>query len=104
MKNEKETMQHFNLLGFVCRDVVTGFEGVADSLSFDLYGCIQISLIPRLRKASKPGEYPDGRWFDVGRLKKVSKKPVMVVPDFLQRDEKGPATKPAATTLPARRQ
>ncbi|KKK85338.1 hypothetical protein LCGC14_2774320 [marine sediment metagenome] len=102
MKNEKRTMQHFDLLGFVCRDLVTGFEGIADSLSFDLYGCIQIALKPRLSKDAKPGEYPDGRWFDVGRLKKVGKKPVMTVPDFFQWDEKGPATKPAANTLPAR--
>lgn len=101
MKNYEKIKQHFDWLGFVCQDVVTGFEGVADSLSFDLYGCIQIALKPKLNKDAKPGEMPDGRWFDVGRLKKVGKKPVMTVPNFLQWDEKGPATKPAATTLPA---
>ena len=102
MKNEKKIVQHFDLLGFVCRDAVTGFEGVSDSICFDLYGCIQAALMPRLTKDTKPDEYPKGRWFDVGRLKKVGKKPVMAVPDFFQADEKGPATKPATTTLPAR--
>ncbi len=102
MKETKKIMMHFALLGFVCRDVVTGFEGVADSLSYDLYGCIQIALKPRLNKDAKPGEYPEGRWFDINRLKKVSKKSVMMVPDFFQWDEKGPATKPAANTLPVR--
>ena len=90
MKNAEKAMQHFDLLGFVCRDAVTGFEGVADSISFDLYGCIQAALMPRLGKDTKPDEYPKGRWFDVGRLKKVGKKPVMTAPDFFRKKTVSP--------------
>jgi len=94
-------MKYFDLLGFVCRDVVTGFEGVADSLSFDLYGCIQIGLRPKLKKDSKIDEYPEGRWFDAKRLKKVGTKPVMEAPDF-DLPEIGAADKPIASSLPPR--
>lgn len=93
--------QHFKLLGFKVRDVVSGFEGIAESISFDLYGCIQIALRPELDKKAKPGEFPEGRWFDAKRLKPISKTPVMPVPDFNQ-PEIGAADKPAHSSLPAR--
>ncbi len=94
-------MNYFDLLGHKCLDVVTGYEGVAESLSFDLYGCIQVALRPVVGKGAKPGDYPDGRWFDVERLKVISEKPVMNVPSF---DEamKGPADKPGRSQPPRR--
>lgn len=92
-------MKYFDLLGYVCEDIVTGAKGVAESLSFDLYGCIQIAIRPQLPKDAKVDDYPDGRWFDAKRLKKISKKPVMEVPDF-DLPECGPAEKPPATSLP----
>ncbi len=87
-------MKYFDLLGHKCRDSVTGFEGVAESISFDLYGCIQVVLLPQIGKEDKSGEYPKGRWFDAKRLKQVTKKPVMLVPDFSE-PELGAADKPA---------
>lgn len=74
--------EHFKLLGFKARDVVTGFEGVVESISFDLYGCVQAVLRPSLDKA-KPAEVPDGRWFDLKRLVAVGKQAVMPIPDFV---------------------
>jgi hypothetical protein len=93
--------QHFKLLGYKVRDVVSGFEGVAESISFDLYGCIQIAVHPEMDKKTKPGEFPSGRWFDAKRLTVISKAPVMAVPNFNQ-PEIGAADKPARSSLPAR--
>lgn len=93
---------YFDLLGYKVRDCVSGFEGIAESISFDLYGCIQIALRPTLAKSAKPGEFPEGRWFDAKRLTKVSKAPVMAVPDFTK-PEIGPADKPShSSSLPSR--
>ncbi len=90
---------HFKLLGFKARDVVTGFEGVVESISFDLYGCIQAVLRPTLDKA-KPKEVPDGRWFDLKRIAAISKQPVMPLPDFV--NVIGGTDKPAASSPPSR--
>lgn len=87
---------HIGLLGKKVADKVTGQKGVVTSVSFDLYGCIQVVV--------NPGMGPDGRlqesaWFDVSRLKVLSEKPVMEVPNFEDgpqaEGKKGPAEKPA---------
>jgi hypothetical protein len=72
--------EHLALLGFKVRDVVTGYEGVCESISFDLYGCIQGVVRPPVAK-DKP-DMPDGRWVDVKRLIKISDAPVMAAPPF----------------------
>jgi len=71
--------RHFNLLGLEAKDKVTGFQGVVETLSFDLYGCIQVVLKP---KADKEGKNMDGRWHDISRLEILSETPVMKRPDF----------------------
>lgn len=94
---------HFALLGFTVRDVVSGYEGVAESISFDLYGCVQIAIRPPAPKPEngKMAEYPDGRWFDAKRLKGVSLLPVMEVPTF-ETEPGGPADKPPMRSSPLR--
>lgn len=92
-----EAIKHLNLLGFKAKDKVTGFHGVVTSMSYDLYGCIQASLTPPVDKTDKEVKF--GHWFDVSRLKILSKKPVIDVPDFttdkqLAQGKKGPAEKP----------
>lgn len=88
--------QHLELLGMTVEDRVTGFKGIVASVSFDLYGCIQAIVNPGMEKSGKLGEQV---WFDVNRLKVISKGPVMNRPDFdfgPQADGKqGPAEKPA---------
>lgn len=69
--------KHFNMLGCIYTDVITGTTGVVDSLCFDLYGCVQASLREKTRK---DGTIPDARWYDVSRLKLASKKRVMEIP------------------------
>jgi hypothetical protein len=82
----------FMLLGHRVRDVVTDVEGVVESVCFDLYGCIQASV--RTSHNDKEG-VPMGFWYDIKRLIKVSKEPVLVQPDF-SLPEIGAANKPSA--------
>lgn len=83
---------YFKILGFKVRDRVTGFAGVASTVSFDLYGCVQVVVTPE----AKDGKRADSEWFDHKRLEKTSTEPVMPVPNFGQAvgDESGPAEKP----------
>jgi hypothetical protein len=71
----KEGMQ---LLGLKVQDVVTGCCGVVTSVSFDLYGCVQVLVHPGLVE----GKIVDQHWFDVKRLTIIKNTPVMAVPNF----------------------
>jgi hypothetical protein len=93
--------RHLALLGLKVRDVVSGFEGVAESVCFDLYGCVQAVVRPEIGKDAKINEFPDGRYFDVKRLKALSDTPVMAVPNFAL-PEIGAADKPALSSSPVR--
>lgn len=86
---------YLQLLGFKVRDVVTGFEGVVESVSFDLYGCVQAVV---RGPVTEKGDVLDGRWFDMKRLKQISQTPVMMVPRFAAipaGSETGGSEKPA---------
>jgi hypothetical protein len=88
--------RHVEILGKKVRCKVTGFEGVASSVCFDLYGCVQVAVSPPI----KDGDIKDGRWFDIQRLDIVTAERVMPVPSFeslLTADgvhAHGPAEKP----------
>lgn len=86
--------KHLALLGMKVEDKVTGYKGVVDSVSLDLYGCIQAGVNPGL---DKEGVQKDCRWFDVSRITVTSKKPVMEAPNFdygvVAEGRKGPADK-----------
>lgn len=71
-------MKHYmDILGKNVRDCVTGAEGIATSVCFDLYGCVQVAITPKVRD----GKREDGTWFDHKRLI-ASGSPVMEVPTF----------------------
>lgn len=89
--------EHLRLLGFPVRDAVTGFEGVVESIAFDLYGCVQAVVKGGLDEKGLP---QDGRWFDTKRLTAVSATPVMTVPTF--EVIPGGAEKPAQPQMPGR--
>ena len=96
-KREDEMIKEaFEILGFKVRDRITGFAGVASSVSFDLYGCIQVVINPGVNKEMKMRE---SHWFDINRLKITSKERVMPLPKSFQIDfdlfESGPEVKPA---------
>lgn len=81
------------LLGCKAKDRISGFEGVVDGVSFDLYGCVQATVRPGIDKEGKP---KDAFWFDVKRLE-IGKR-VMDRPKFesvTYGNEIGPASKPA---------
>jgi hypothetical protein len=87
-----------NLLGHKCNDRVTGYTGVATSIAFDLYGCIQVILVPA---ADEKGKVTPGYWFDFNRLEIIEGKPVMESPEFIRGvKESGPANKPKFSSQP----
>lgn len=71
---------YLGILGFVVRDRVTNFEGVAVGICFDLFGCVQVDV--RSRGADEKGELRKGYYFDHKRLEAISLEPVMAVPTF----------------------
>lgn len=87
-----------DLLGKTVKDRITGFKGVVTSVSFDLYGCIQVVICPgKIDKSGK--ELPSFGWIDINRIEKVKGKPVMEHPNFdvkyaKIKDVHGPANKP----------
>ena len=88
-------MKYLDLLGYPVTDSVTGFKGIVESISYDLYGCIQAVV---RGPVNDKGEIPDGRWFDCKRLSKSQTEPVMRAPIFETAavyQEAGPAEKPA---------
>lgn len=70
---------HLSLLGKHVRDKVTGAAGIAESVCFDLYGCIQVSINGGF---DKEGKRKDSYWFDVSRLTVEDDNPVMDPPNF----------------------
>ena len=43
---------HLSILGKPVKDKVTGMKGIVSSVSFDLYGCIQVIVNPGLGKTA----------------------------------------------------
>jgi len=82
------------MLGFIGEDRITGLTGVVASVSFDLYGCVQVILNPGL---DKDGKVKEAYWMDAKRVKLQPGKRVMDPPDFMATEaekEKGSADKP----------
>ncbi|QDV24414.1 hypothetical protein [Aureliella helgolandensis] len=71
--------KHLKILGFKCEDKVTELQGVATSVCFDLYGCIQVLIRP---KVDEDGKLNNCYWIDIARLKVIGEAPVMEVPNF----------------------
>jgi len=68
------------ILGYEVEDKVTGFKGVAEAVSFELYGCVQVAVRPK--GVDDKGNCKEGRYFDHSRLTVLPKEPVMAAPDF----------------------
>ena len=86
----KTIRENLNLLGFKGVDKVTGMKGVVTSVSFDLYGCVQLLLNPAVDLNNNKLANP--YWFDEDRIRITGRKPVMTQPKFAM--TKGPADKP----------
>ena len=89
-----EIKKHMNLLGLEAQDKVSGLKGIVTSVSFELYGCVQVIITPKAVK----NERKSGQWYDVSRLKILKKTPVMKRPNFdygpVARGEQGCSNKP----------
>ena len=87
-----------NMLGKKAKDIITGSTGVITSLSFDLYGCIQVILTPgKIDKEFK--EVKSIGWVDINRIKIIKNKRIMEHPDFNNKYKsvkqiQGPVEKP----------
>jgi hypothetical protein len=74
--------KYLEVLGCRAEDRLTGFGGTAESVSFDVSGCVQIYLRARIPESGdKRGELPGGNWFDHKRVK-VLTNPLVQVPSF----------------------
>ena len=87
---------NLELLGCKVRDKVTHFEGIATSISFDLYGCVQVLVTPIVNRSRDKSE---SFWFDSNRLDILCATPVMSLPTYeftgnTNSEQKGPASKP----------
>lgn len=85
------------LLGSKGKDRITKQDGVISSISFDLYGCIQVLLTPL--KVKNGMEIKSHGWFDLNRIEITKGKKVMEHPSFETKydtfnDVGGPAEKP----------
>ncbi|MES5483622.1 hypothetical protein QMZ05_12760 [Bradyrhizobium sp. INPA03-11B] len=58
-------------LGSTQRDTITGFQGVVVGFCQYISGCNQALLVP---KVAENGEFKEGHWFDVQRLKQIGTK------------------------------
>lgn len=64
MSKEQEFM------GKLCKDKVTGFEGICTGRIIWLYGCDQYALTPKV-SSDNPTKVGDNAWFDEGRLEVI---------------------------------
>lgn len=79
MRDNDLVTKALDLLGKVVSDRVTGFTGMAASVCFDAYGCVQCGVTPT---TLKEGKVQDTVWVDVKRLKPLER--LLPAPSFLQ--------------------
>ena len=106
-------LEYLQILGLPVKDRVTGFEGVVSSVGFDLYGCVQCVVTPKVATADSAPKLNDSHWFDYKRLDITNGQPVMARPAFAQmpaamtmeearaeekQPEPGPEAKPSIST------
>lgn len=60
-------------LGSQAEDKLTGFKGTVTGTAQYLTGCSQYCLLP---KTNDPSKYPDGQWFDEGRVVEIKAKKI----------------------------
>jgi len=73
-------------LGQKVRDVVTGFEGVADCRMEWMNGCVRISVQPKMRRDKEDGAQfvQDAKVFDEQQLEVLEEKPIKLPKHKLQ--------------------
>lgn len=75
-KNTANTVgERAPLLGTKCRDMISKFEGIAESYHQYITGCDRYMLQPEL---DKDGKWQEGKFFDVNRLEVIEEKAIEV--------------------------
>lgn len=72
--------QYMDVMGKTVKDRITGFAGIVECVSFDLYGCVQVAVKPNM--LTKDGSTPEGKWFDHKRLEVINHNRVLEMPNF----------------------
>jgi hypothetical protein len=72
--------EYLEILGHEVRDRVTGYTGIATTVGFDLYGCVQV-IVTRPGLDEKGVRFPS-EWFDHKRLFVTAAPLVMEQPVF----------------------
>lgn len=85
--------KYLEILGHEVEDVVTGISGIATTVGFDLYGCVQVIVTPKVNKENKDGEQKQ-YWFDHKRLKITRANRVMPAPNFAAYENLPPKEEP----------
>ena len=78
MIKEGNIKKHLECLGLKVKDKVTGRVGIITSISFDLYGCIQVVITPQC------GETFGASWYDIIRVEVLDEKPILDLPNYDQ--------------------
>lgn len=68
-----------NPMGYMARDVLTGFSGVIDHMALYESGCRRLSLQPKMKE---DGTVPDGRFVDEFQVELLSEKPLLEPAEF----------------------
>ncbi len=81
----RDLQKYLDIIGYPVKDKVTGYEGIATSVNFELYGCIIVDVRPKAVTNEKDGTtVPTGHWFDFKRLIKLNEVRVMDAPTFAE--------------------
>lgn len=90
--------QFLQILGKKVTDRVTGYSGIVESVTFDLYGCVQAIVRAPVNEKM---EMQECRWFDYKRLLDSNEERVMPLPAFEL--VPGPAERPKSADRPKQR-
>lgn len=85
-------------LGNRVRDLVTGFEGIATARTEYLYGCVHITITPRV---GADGKQPDSGWFDEQRGEVIEDTPAPMAKAY-SATSGGPQEPPRPANQPPR--
>lgn len=78
MDKEKTNAEYFlKILGYQVKDDITGFTGVATSVSFSINGDVSVLVTPGVDERNKLQEQ---QWFDINMIETASIRPVLFGP------------------------
>ncbi len=77
-------MTNKSMLGYIVKDIVTGFQGTVTGVVSYLTGCDQFLIQPKIKSGN---EFIEARWFDENRIKRVGSKTKLKISDRAESGE-----------------